>query len=74
MSRPIYKQAFQKKFVPYKNGYVGMAVEQSVHYCPKAGNIPNCLAMVFLTQTGSNVGTFQLPTANPAEPFLFGTI
>ena len=32
----IYRQAFQKKFVPNKNGYVGMAVKQSLHYCPKA--------------------------------------
>ena len=27
------KQAIQKKFVPNKNGYVGMSVEQSLHYC-----------------------------------------
>ena len=43
----------KKKFVPNKNGYIGIAVEQSVHYCPKAGYIPYCLAMASLIQTGS---------------------
>ena len=26
-----------KKFIPNKNGYVGMAVEHSLHYCLEAG-------------------------------------
>ena len=39
-----------------KNGSVGIAVEQSVHYCPMTGHI-----MAYLIQTGSNVGAVQLP-------------
>ena len=49
------------KSILIKKGYVGMAVEQSLHYYPNAGHIPNCPAMEYLTQTGSNVGTIQLP-------------
>ena len=34
-----------KKIVPNKNGYIGMAYEQSLHYCLKAGHILYCLAI-----------------------------
>ena len=49
-----------KKFVPNKTGYVGIAIEQSVHYCPYAGH--RYSKQLSLIQTGSNVGTVQLPS------------
>lgn len=30
----------------FENGYVEMAVLQSLHYFPKAGHVPNCLAYI----------------------------
>ena len=49
------RTSIPKKFLPNKNVYVGMAVEQSLHYCLSESKMPQLDCLEYGQPLGSNV-------------------